>query len=79
MHTDHKPLVSIMKSEISKINSSRIQRMRMKLLIYKLNVIYVPGKEMHIADSLSRAYLKDEPANEFLEFADVVHTVNVSD
>lgn len=72
VHTDHKPLVS-------KIKSSRIQRMRMKLLIYNLDVKYVPGKEMHIADHLSRSYLKDEPATEFEEYADVVHSVNMSD
>lgn len=79
VHTDHKPLVSIMKSEISKIKSSRIQRMRMQLLIYNLDVQYVPGKEMHIADHLSRSYLKDEPADEFQEYADVVHSINMSD
>lgn len=78
VHTDHKPLVSIMKNEMSKVNSSRLQRMKMKMLIYDLEVIYVPGKDMHIADHLSRSYLKEECAKEFDEYNEVVHTVNVS-
>jgi hypothetical protein len=44
--TDHKPLVSIIKKEINKIHSSRLQRMRLKLVKYKLNVKYLPGKYM---------------------------------
>lgn len=79
IHTDHKPLVSIMVNEMNKVNSSRLQRMKLKLLKYNLEVKYVPGKEMHIADHLSRSYLKDEPAEEFQEYAEVVHTVNLSD
>lgn len=79
MHTDHKPLVSIMKNDLCKINSSRLQRMKLKMSIYNLNVVYVPGKEMHIAYHLSRSYIKNDDANEFTEYADVVHTINVSD
>lgn len=78
IHTDHKPLVSIMKNEMNKINSSRLQRMKMKLLIYNTNVFYVPGKELHIADHLSRSYLNDEPSVEFKEYEEIIHTINMS-
>lgn len=78
IQTDHKPLVSIMKNELAKIHSSRLQRMKMKLLIYKTNVVYVPGKYMHIADHLSRSYLTDEISTDFAEYEDVVHSINIS-
>lgn len=78
IHTDHKPLVSIMKNEMNKINSSRLQRMKMKLLIYNTNVVYVPGKEMHVADHLSRSHLQDEPCEEFSEYEEIIHTINMS-
>lgn len=78
IHTDHKPLVSIMKNEMGKINSSRLQRMKMKLLIYNTNVLYVPGKELHIADQLSRAYLQNEMSTEFSEYEEVIHSINMS-
>ncbi|RWR98464.1 hypothetical protein B4U79_04942, partial [Dinothrombium tinctorium] len=53
VHTDHKPLVNIFNKEISKL-SPRLQRMRMKLYRYDLDVTYKPGKELFIVDALSR-------------------------
>lgn len=46
VQTDHKPLISIVKKEISQV-TSRLQRMMLKLIKYDLNVIYVPGKDMY--------------------------------
>lgn len=78
--TDHKPLVSIMNKDISDIHSTRLQRIKLKLLKYDLDVTYIPGKEMHIADALSRAFNNyqykmdtDSSLNE------VVHSVNMSE
>lgn len=78
--TDHQPLVSIMNKDISDIHSTRLQRIKLKLMKYNLNVSYLPGKEMHIADALSRAFNNyhskidtDSSLNE------VVHSVNMSD
>jgi hypothetical protein len=33
--------------------------MLMKLQRYDLRIVYVPGKEMYISDTLSRAFLSD--------------------
>ncbi|KAK7879228.1 hypothetical protein WMY93_033987 [Mugilogobius chulae] len=41
---------------------SRLQRMLLQLQRYDLNVIYTPGKELLIADTLSRATLPDKQA-----------------
>ena len=56
VQSDHKPLEVIMKKPLSSA-PARIQRLLMRLQKYQVNVQYKPGKEMHIADALSRAYL----------------------
>jgi len=61
--TDHSPLVSIFGKNFDKVISVRLQKMKMKLIIYDLPVEYLPGKLMFIADLLSRNYL-DEEENE---------------
>ena len=40
VQTDHQPLVSIFKKDIANIHSTRIQRMRMKLLMRILQICY---------------------------------------
>ena len=58
VHTDHQPLESIFKKPISKA-PRRLQGMMLKLLNYQFKVTYKKGKELHIADTLSCAALKD--------------------
>ena len=53
--SDHKPLESIFKKPIFKV-PPRLQRMRLRLQKYNLKVRYIPGKFLHIADALSRAF-----------------------
>ena len=51
--SDHKPLESIqMKNLVSA--SRRLQRMRLRLQPYDFTIRYRPGKQMHVADALSR-------------------------
>jgi len=52
--TDHKPLIAIQKKAINTA-SKRLQRMMLCLQKYDLVFTYKLGKEMHIADALSRA------------------------
>ena len=61
VHTDHKPLVPIFTKPIYNA-PKRLQRMLLRLQKYTLNVLYCPGKEMHIADMLSWAYIHDQNA-----------------
>lgn len=56
VHSDHKPLVSIFQKDLYNV-TPRLQRLRLRLLKYDLNVTYKPGKYLYIADTLSRAYL----------------------
>ena len=56
VHSYHKQLESIQHKELSKV-SPRLQNMLMRILCYRINIVYKPGKQMHIADALSRAHL----------------------
>ncbi|XP_056017509.1 uncharacterized protein K02A2.6-like [Ostrea edulis] len=60
VETDHKPLVAIYNKPLYRA-TPRLQRMLMRLQRYDLKLVYVPGKEMHISDALSRSYLKETP------------------
>ena len=59
VETDHKPLESILKKPLHQA-PMRLQRMILKIQKYPLVVTYRPGKELLIADTLSRAYLPNE-------------------
>lgn len=54
VESDHKPLEAIMKKPLNE-TPARLQRMLLKLQHYDIDLIYKPGKEMFIADTLSRA------------------------
>ena len=58
VQTDHKPLQAVFTKPLHRV-SPRLQKMLMKLQNYDLTVVYKPGKEMHIADTLSRANLSE--------------------
>ncbi len=55
VETDHKPLVSILGRKSLDELSPRLQRFRMRLMRYQFTVFYTPGKNLHVADTLSRA------------------------
>ena len=49
--------------------------MLLKLQKYTLDVTYVPGKEMYVADTLSRAFLSDYEEDFDPEMDLVVHSL----
>ena len=58
VESDHKPLESISRKPLDSA-PRRLQRMLLRLQKYRINIVYKKGREMHIADALSRAYLSD--------------------
>ena len=56
--TDHKPLISIMKKPLSAA-PPRLQRMMLQLQRYDLEVTFKAGKDIPVADLLSRKFLPD--------------------
>ena len=55
LHTDHKPLVPLLSSKSLDTLPARVQRFCMRLLRYQFSISHVPGKDLHIADTLSQA------------------------
>ena len=58
VETDHKPLVPIFKKPLFAA-PPRLQRMLLQVQGYDLDVNYVPGKEIPVADTLSRNFVAD--------------------
>ena len=55
MVTDHKPLVPILSTKNLDDLPVRVQRFRLRLMRYHFTISHVPGKDLVIADALSRA------------------------
>ncbi|KAK7101996.1 hypothetical protein V1264_020291 [Littorina saxatilis] len=72
IETDHKPLISIVKKPLNDA-PARLQRMLLQLQRYHLQFVYKKGKELFLADTLSRAH-PEGPA-EGAEFEHDVMTV----
>lgn len=73
VESDDKPLEALMKRDIDDV-AIKLQRMMMKLLKYaKMTVAFKPGKDMLIADCLSRAQVDD--VEEDTDITTAVHSV----
>ncbi|XP_021341363.1 uncharacterized protein K02A2.6-like [Mizuhopecten yessoensis] len=74
VESDHKPLESILKKPIG-VAPARLQRMMLQLQKYNVSVRHVPGKQISVANALSRKFVPDTYP-ELPEGMDVeVHTV----
>ena len=74
VESDHKPLESIVKKPLGQA-PARLQRMMLQLQNYDMTVKHVPGKDIPVADTLSRKFMPDTFPN-LSEGMDVqVHTV----
>lgn len=71
VETDHKPLQAIFSKPLN-LCPQRLQRMRLSLQAYALQVRYRPGKEQLLSDALSRF-----PAKDVMNEADADFNVNV--
>ncbi|KAJ8365224.1 hypothetical protein SKAU_G00140550 [Synaphobranchus kaupii] len=71
VETDHQPLITILKKPLHTA-SARLQRMMLRLQRYNLNVIYKRGKELYVADALSRAHLPSTDQAEATEEYEVM-------
>ena len=55
IETDHKPLVTLLGSKNIDELPIRLQRFRLRLMRYSYTISHVPGKQLTVADALSRA------------------------
>lgn len=70
VQSDHKPLETIIPGSLWKA-PKRLQAMKLRLQKYDITVKYHKGKEMHIADTLSRAYPSDTGTDKQDDIVDV--------
>ena len=63
VETDHKPLVTILNKQTLDQCSPRIQRLKMRMMKFHFEVVYVPGKQLVVADMLSRQPLGIQPGD----------------
>ena len=78
IQTDHKPLQSIINKPLHKV-SPRLQRLLHRLYKYDIILVYTPGKEMYVADTLSRAFLNDgkmqTPSKQEIQMDMAIHSI----
>ena len=55
IHTDHKPLVPLFSTKHLEELPIRVQRFRLRMMRFDYTISHVPGKNLIIADTLSRA------------------------
>ena len=72
--SDHKPLQVILNRPISK-SSPRLQRMLLRIQPYDFTITFHPGKEIPVADALSRMHLPEEDGEMQKEIESYVHSV----
>ena len=74
VQTDHKPLVPIMDKPIHAA-PPRLQRMILQLQRYSIKLVFVPGKDIPVADTLSRKFLPDQDPDISRDLDAQVHLV----
>ena len=72
IETDHLPLVSIIKKPLGQV-PMRLQKMLLKLQPYTFKLVSKSGKEIPVADALSRLPLKDSICPEMGEYLQNFH------
>lgn len=58
VETDHKPLIFIMKKQLAAA-PARLQRMLLQLHRYDIDIVHKAGKDIPVADALSRKFRSD--------------------
>ena len=77
VQTDHKPLESIFRKELCTA-PKRLQRTLLRLQKHSLDVTYLKGEKILVADTLSRAYLPEVNSRNFVrELEEVDHRANL--
>lgn len=75
LQTDHKPLVPIFSTKTLDSLSPRLLRFKIRLARYSYNIVHVPGKDLLIADTLSRQPI--EPSADEERFPDAEEYINL--
>lgn len=78
VESDHKPLLALLGTKALSELPPRIQRIRMRMMRFCYDMVYTPGKELHVADTLSRAPIHMPTKNDAIlqdEITSFVHMI----
>jgi hypothetical protein len=78
IESDHKPLIAILGEKDLSCLPVRVQRFKLRLMRYEYDIFHTPGKNMFLADSLSRPNASQISDDEIIQCGDVetyVHSV----
>ncbi len=64
IESDHKPLIPLLNSKQLDSLPPRVLRFRLRLARFNYNVVHVPGKDLNLADTVSRAPVRKGQENE---------------
>ena len=78
VQSDHKPLEAITNKPLA-CAPPRLQRMLLRLKRYNVTVVYVPGKQIPLADTLSRIFEPKLPRDDLEDSVRVHETLTTSD
>ena len=78
VESDHKPLQAIVKKPLHKA-PRRLQGMLMRMLHYDIDITWIKGQDMHLADMLSRAYLPTTTGSTEFGVVNVVQSLSMGD
>ena len=73
--TDHKPLVAITQKPLATA-PKRLQRLLLRLNQYTVKIQYMPGPQLYVADTLSRAYINDTQQSETETEIESIHLID---
>ena len=67
LETDHKPLAPLPRTKDLAALPARIQRLKMRLMRFDFSISHVAGKDLNIADTLSRTSVENmsQPDTDF--------------
>ena len=74
VHNDHKPLAAVLKRPVGE-NPIRLQRMLCRIMGYDLDFKYIKGKDLLIADALSRSHMTNHTRSQSEEEIETIGLV----
>ncbi|XP_033760776.1 uncharacterized protein K02A2.6-like [Pecten maximus] len=77
VYSDHKPLETLFRKTLLSA-PMRIQKMMIRLQWYDISVVYRKGKDMHVSDALSRAFLPPRVGEEEDDILSAISMISVS-
>ena len=74
VETDHKPLLGLKQKPLNDV-TPRLQRMLLHCQWYDYELVYKPGRDLHLPDTLSRAHLEAHRQKNESDVNETIHNI----